>query len=54
MLIKCHIFLLACQEQGVGHLVYTSSYNVVMTGQPIEGGTEDLPYAQEHQVSVQI
>lgn len=33
----------ACREQGVGHLVWTSSPSVVMHGQDIEGGDESLP-----------
>merc|ERR1712224_638129 len=40
----------ACQEHGVKNLVYTSSYNVVMTGQHISGGTESQPYVEDHQV----
>lgn len=40
----------ACQEQGVGQLVYTSSYNVVMTGQHINNGTEKQPYVEESKV----
>jgi len=40
----------ACQEHGVENLIYTSSYNVVMTGQHINGGTESLPYVEEDKV----
>jgi 3beta-hydroxy-delta5-steroid dehydrogenase/steroid delta-isomerase len=34
----------ACQAQGVGRLVYTSSNSVVLKGQPIAHGDETLPY----------
>lgn len=36
----------ACQEQGVGRLIYTSTPSVVFNGQPISGGDESLPYGQ--------
>lgn len=34
----------ACLQNGVKHLVYTSSPSVVFNGRPIEGGDETLPY----------
>ena len=46
-----YFWFIACQEQGVGHLIYTSSYNVVMTGQHINNGTEEQPYVDENKVS---
>jgi nucleoside-diphosphate-sugar epimerase len=36
----------ACQQQGVGRLIYTSTPSVVFTGQPIRGGDESLPYGK--------
>jgi hypothetical protein len=36
--------LRACQEQGVGRLIYVSTYNSVFDGKPIAGGDESLPY----------
>jgi nucleoside-diphosphate-sugar epimerase len=38
----------ACQEQGVGQLVYTSSIDVVFDGTPIAGGDESLSYPTHH------
>jgi len=35
----------ACELNGVGKLVYTSTPSVVHTGRDIEGGNESLPYA---------
>lgn len=35
----------ACELNGVGKLVYTSTPSVVHTGHDIEGGNESLPYA---------
>ena len=36
----------ACQQQGVGRLIYTSTPSVVFNGQPIRGGDESLPYGK--------
>ncbi len=38
----------ACRLQGVSRLVYTSSIDVVFSGQPITNGDETLPYATKH------
>ncbi|USE34278.1 NAD-dependent epimerase/dehydratase family protein [Endozoicomonas sp. SCSIO W0465] len=37
----------SCFTQGVKRLVYTSSNSVVINGQPITNGDEDLPYVDE-------
>jgi len=37
----------ACEMNGVGKLVYTSTPSVVHTGKDIEGGNEALPYASQ-------
>jgi len=37
----------ACQSTGVGHMVYTSSPSVVLSGQDIEAGDESLPIVSE-------
>jgi nucleoside-diphosphate-sugar epimerase len=37
----------ACQANGVGHLVYTGSPGVVLSGEDIEGGDESLPYVEK-------
>ncbi|MGZ0708558.1 NAD-dependent epimerase/dehydratase family protein [Coraliomargarita sp. W4R53] len=34
----------ACQAEGVGRLVYTSTPSVVFNGQPIRGGGQEMPY----------
>lgn len=49
-----HVFMLflACQEEGVERLVYTSSYNVVLSMKPIEMGDESLPYASPDSVNL--
>lgn len=39
--------LKACKSANVPRLIYTSTYNVVFCGRPIENGNEDLPYAKE-------
>lgn len=36
----------ACQAEGVGRLVYTSTPSVVFNGQPICGGGQELPYGR--------
>lgn len=36
--------MLACMEEGVSRLVYTSTYNVVFGGQEIRNGDSTLPY----------
>ncbi len=36
----------ACQAEGVGRLVYTSTPSVVFDGQPIRGGGQELPYGR--------
>lgn len=38
----------ACQEQGVRHLVYSSSIDVVFDGTSIRNGDERLPYPRRH------
>ncbi|MBZ0309155.1 MAG: NAD-dependent epimerase/dehydratase family protein [Anaerolineae bacterium] len=38
----------ACRQQGVRHLVYTSSIDVVFDGTPIVNGDETLPYPARH------
>uniref|UniRef100_A0A8C5WG15 Short chain dehydrogenase/reductase family 42E, member 1 n=1 Tax=Leptobrachium leishanense TaxID=445787 RepID=A0A8C5WG15_9ANUR len=38
----------ACISQGVGRLVYTSTFNVVFGGQEIKNGNESLPYLPLH------
>ncbi|XP_038860718.1 short-chain dehydrogenase/reductase family 42E member 1-like [Salvelinus namaycush] len=40
--------LRACVEAGVSRLVYTSTINLVLGGQDIEGGDESLPYLPLH------
>jgi nucleoside-diphosphate-sugar epimerase len=37
----------ACQQQGVGRLVYTSTPSVVFNRQPMSGGDESLPYGKD-------
>lgn len=36
----------ACQAEGVGRLVHTSTPSVVFNGQPIRGGGQELPYGR--------
>jgi nucleoside-diphosphate-sugar epimerase len=38
--------VVACREQGVGRLIYTSTPSVVFNGEPISGGDESLPYGK--------
>ena len=38
--------VVACQQQSVERLIYTSTPSVVFTGQPIRGGDESLPYGK--------
>ena len=38
--------VVACREQGVGRLVYTSTPSVVFNAEPISGGDESLPYGK--------
>lgn len=38
--------LAACQDTGVGKLVFTGSPSVVFEGQDVEGGDESMPYAK--------
>ncbi|XP_078491700.1 short-chain dehydrogenase/reductase family 42E member 1 [Ciona intestinalis] len=40
----------ACQMNNVQRLIYTSSYNVVLEGNPIIGGDESLPYADPNKI----
>jgi len=37
----------ACQAEGVGRLVYTSTPSVVFNGQSIRGGGQELPYGRD-------
>ncbi len=37
----------ACQQQGVGRLIYTSTPSVVFNRAPISGGDETLPYGRD-------
>ncbi|MCI5208033.1 MAG: NAD-dependent epimerase/dehydratase family protein [Candidatus Electrothrix sp. ATG2] len=39
--------LAACQELGIGNLVYTSTPSVVFDGHDLEGGDESLPYSSK-------
>lgn len=41
--------LTACQEQGVGKLIYVSSASAVYEGRDIENGDEELPYSSVSQ-----
>jgi nucleoside-diphosphate-sugar epimerase len=36
----------ACQSEGIGRLVYTSTPSVVFNGQPIRGGGQEMPYGR--------
>ncbi|XP_048210681.1 LOW QUALITY PROTEIN: short-chain dehydrogenase/reductase family 42E member 1 [Perognathus longimembris pacificus] len=40
--------LRACRQRGVPRLVYTSTFNVIFSGQVIENGDESLPYLPPH------
>lgn len=39
--------LAACQKQGVGYLVHTSTPSVVFNGEPLAGADESLPYGKK-------
>lgn len=36
----------ACQTEGIGRLVYTSTPSVVFNGEPIRGGGQEMPYGR--------
>ncbi len=36
----------ACQSEGIGRLVYTSTPSVVFNGEPIRGGGSEMPYGR--------
>lgn len=38
----------ACQSCGIDKFIFTSTYNVVFCGKPIENGNETLPYAGDN------
>ena len=44
LFICLFVYLPACCQHCVPHLIYTSTYNVVFGGQVIRNGDEQLPY----------